>query len=253
MSKLIFTASSLLALTGADQSRYRPGGGAGAPVFGGGPAGGFSAGGFGGGFGGGFAGGASDAGNGDLSTTIPGTPGSDYPIFAEVPETSFLCDGQVDGGYYADVETDCQAFHICTNDGQGGLTKYSFLCPNGTLFQQQYFVCDWWFNVDCSLAESLYSLNEQVAAEREANSGGNGGAFGGQAGYGNGGRPSGAGGRPGGRPSVGRPIASAPAGYGSPAGYIRTSRQLEGSEREYLEPAAAAPALQEQEKELALE
>jgi hypothetical protein len=26
---------------------------------------------------------------------IPGTPGDDYPIFAEVPETAFLCDGQV--------------------------------------------------------------------------------------------------------------------------------------------------------------
>ena len=115
-------------------------------------------------------------------------------------------------------------------------------------FPLQYFVCDWWFNVDCSLAESLYSLNEQVAAEREANSGagGFGGGFGGQAGYG---RPSG--GRPAGGRPVGRPVASAPAGYGSPAGYIRTSRQLEGSETEYLE--AAAPALQEQEKELALE
>merc|ERR1719378_1233887 len=179
MSKFIFTASSLMALAGADQSRYRPSGGA--PGFGGA------------GFGGGFAGGASDAGNGDLSTTIPGTPGSDYPIFAEVPETSFLCDGQVDGGYYADVETDCQAFHICTNDGQGGLTKYSFLCPNGTLFQQQYFVCDWWFNVDCSLAESLYSLNEQVAAEREANSGA--AAQGGQGAGGRGGNGGQAGGR----------------------------------------------------------
>ena len=29
--------------------------------------------------------------------------------------------------------------------------RYSFLCPNGTLFNQQYFICDWWFNVDCSL------------------------------------------------------------------------------------------------------
>ena len=64
---------------------------------------------------------------------------------------------QLEGGYYADVEAECQAFHICAGDGEGGLTKFSFLCPNGTLFQQQYFVCDWWFNVDCSIAESLYS------------------------------------------------------------------------------------------------
>ena len=87
-----------------------------------------------------------------------------------MPESSFLFNGQADGGYYADPEAECQAFHICANDGNGGLTKYSFLCPNGTIFQQQYFVCDWWFNVDCSLAESLYSINDQNAAEREANS-----------------------------------------------------------------------------------
>ena len=40
-------------------------------------------------------------------------------------------------GYYSDPEADCQAFHICASDGGSGLTKYSFLCPNGTLFQQQ--------------------------------------------------------------------------------------------------------------------
>ena len=126
-------------------------------------------------------------------------PGEDYPIFSEAPETAFLCDGQVDGGklkktiifkysnfetifiknqcyvhylsgYYADPEADCQAFHICTADGQGGLSKYSFLCPNGTIFNQNYFICDWWFNFDCAEAEELWSLNEDIAAEREANS-----------------------------------------------------------------------------------
>ena len=51
------------------------------------------------------------------------------------------------------------------------MTKYSFLCPNGSLFDQQYFVCDFWFNVDCSQAESQYSLNEILAAEREKNIG----------------------------------------------------------------------------------
>ena len=94
-----------------------------------------------------------EEGAGSLEETIPGIPGDDYPIFAEVPETSFICDGQVEGGYYADPEAECQVFHICASDGNGGLSKYSFLCPNGTIFNQQYFVCDWWFNVDCSLAE----------------------------------------------------------------------------------------------------
>ena len=33
-----------------------------------------------------------------LSGSIPGVPGEDYPIYAEVPETAFSCEGQVDGG-----------------------------------------------------------------------------------------------------------------------------------------------------------
>merc|ERR1712209_141593 len=103
-----------------------------------------------------------------LLKSVPGVPGEDYPIYAEVPETAFACDGQVDGGYYADPEAECQAFHICTADGAGGLAKYSFLCPNGTLFNQNYFICDWWFNFDCATAEDLYSLNDEIAAERDA-------------------------------------------------------------------------------------
>merc|ERR1719379_1893879 len=103
-----------------------------------------------------------------LQSAVPGVPGEDYPIYSEVPETAFACDGQVDGGYYADPEAECQAFHICTADGAGGLAKYSFLCPNGTLFNQNYFICDWWFNFDCAEAEGLYSLNDELAAEREA-------------------------------------------------------------------------------------
>merc|ERR1719431_633763 len=54
-----------------------------------------------------------NANEGSLEETIPGSPGEDYPIFSEVPETSFVCDGQVDGGYYGDPEAECQAFHIC--------------------------------------------------------------------------------------------------------------------------------------------
>merc|ERR1711874_875951 len=101
-----------------------------------------------------------------LMNAVPGVPGEDYPIFSEAPETAFSCDGQIDGGYYADEEAQCQVFHICTADGAGGLAKYSFLCPNGTIFNQNYFICDWWFNFDCAQAEDLYSLNDDIAAER---------------------------------------------------------------------------------------
>ena len=39
------------------------------------------------------------------------------------------------------------------------------------MFDQQYFVCDFWFNVDCAQAESFYFLNDEIAAERESNIG----------------------------------------------------------------------------------
>ena len=102
-----------------------------------------------------------------LGEAIPGTPGEDYPIFSEPPETSFVCDGYING-YYADPEAKCQSFHTCSNDGQGGLNKHSFICPNGTVFNQQYFICDWWFNVDCSTVEDFYSLNDENFAASQA-------------------------------------------------------------------------------------
>jgi hypothetical protein len=35
-----------------------------------------------------------------LLKSVPGTPGADYPILAEVPETKFDCNGQVEGGNF---------------------------------------------------------------------------------------------------------------------------------------------------------
>ena len=111
---------------------------------------------------------ASDDDVGGLEVNIPGIPGEDYPIYAEVPDTGFTCDGLVEGGYYADPAAECQAFHICANDGADGLKTYSVPCPNGTVFNQGVFVCDWWFNFDCAEAEGLYGLNDENAAEAAA-------------------------------------------------------------------------------------
>jgi hypothetical protein len=44
-----------------------------------------------------------------LEDALPGTPGTDYPIYARVPKTSFDCKNQEWPGYYADVEAQCQA------------------------------------------------------------------------------------------------------------------------------------------------
>ena len=89
---------------------------------------------------------------------IPGEAGVDYPVFNSVPETSFDCSAQENPGIYTDTEARCQSFYMCTPAGESA----SFLCPNGnnpatiwiffktflfletgTIFNQQYFVCDW--------------------------------------------------------------------------------------------------------------
>nr|XP_053640566.1 mucin-2-like isoform X1 [Cherax quadricarinatus] len=86
---------------------------------------------------------------------IPGEAGLDYPVYDTVPDTGFSCVDQEHPGLYADVDAKCQTFHICQDDGR----QDSFLCPNGTVFNQQYFVCDWWYNFACDQATRFYSLN----------------------------------------------------------------------------------------------
>ncbi|CAG9815313.1 unnamed protein product [Phaedon cochleariae] len=93
---------------------------------------------------------------GDYSA-IPGEPDKDYPIFSYIPETSFSCDQQQYPGYYSDVETRCQVFHICANN-----KTYDFLCPNGTVFHQEHLVCVWWNQFDCNSAPSLYGINANI-------------------------------------------------------------------------------------------
>ncbi|GAB0090673.1 uncharacterized protein DMENIID0001_054240 [Sergentomyia squamirostris] len=90
---------------------------------------------------------------GDYSA-IPGQAGVDYPVYSDIPSTSFDCVQQPWPGYYADVEAQCQVFHICA------LNKtFSFLCPNGTIFSQEHLVCVWWNQFECSTAPGLYGNN----------------------------------------------------------------------------------------------
>ncbi|XP_068233976.1 uncharacterized protein [Palaemon carinicauda] len=100
-----------------------------------------------------------------LAASIPGggIPGEDYPILSSIPETSFSCEDHDFPGYFADTaqEASCQVFHICQRDGRFD----SFLCPNGTVFNQRFFVCDWWFNVDCAASDMFTSLNAEIGRE----------------------------------------------------------------------------------------
>lgn len=53
-----------------------------------------------------------------------------------------------------------QVFHIC-NDGR----KISFLCPNGTIFQQSDLICEWWFKVNCTNSPNLYEESAEHLRE----------------------------------------------------------------------------------------
>jgi len=124
-----------------------------------------------------------------LAQSIPGggVPGEDFPVLSSVPDTGFSCEEQEFSGYYADDadEAGCQVFHICQLREDGQVQQDSFLCPNGTIFNQQYLVCDWWYNFDCSTAQDFYSVNEQIGVESAADEAGFGGRSG-AGGYGNG-------------------------------------------------------------------
>ncbi|XP_046985810.1 U-scoloptoxin(01)-Er1a-like [Schistocerca americana] len=69
-----------------------------------------------------------------------------YPQLHSPPHTAFSCAGR-SWGLYADVDAACQAFHLCRQDS----LVSSFLCPNGTLFNQQFQVCDQFYNVRCGV------------------------------------------------------------------------------------------------------
>ncbi|KAL7640540.1 UNVERIFIED_CONTAM: hypothetical protein RMT77_008815 [Armadillidium vulgare] len=96
-----------------------------------------------------------------LRESVPGEPGDDYPIYWQIPDTGFSCNGRPQG-YYADVSTRCQVFRVCSVDAAGNSDFISFLCPNGTIFNQEHFTCDWWNQVDCAAAESHYDLNRAI-------------------------------------------------------------------------------------------
>lgn len=58
------------------------------------------------------------------------------------------------------MESRCQAFRICAHTARSP-QGFGFLCPNGTLFSQKHFVCDWYRNVNCDESERFYDMNEE--------------------------------------------------------------------------------------------
>ena len=50
-----------------------------------------------------------------------------------------------------------KVFHVC----HASHARDSFLCPNGTIFNQEIRVCDWWNHVDCPKAADYFFLNAE--------------------------------------------------------------------------------------------
>lgn len=116
-----------------------------------------------------------------------GLPSNASAIRSNIVDT-FKCDNRI-YGYYADVDNDCQVFHICypvvLADDTNQMFKWSFICPEETIFNQVFsartislfqFNCDVLTNwltsqesmtcafptdaIPCSESPNFYNLNQ---------------------------------------------------------------------------------------------
>ena len=74
-----------------------------------------------------------------------GLPSNSTAIRNNIVDT-FSCEGKI-YGYYADIDNECQLFHVCypvdLPDGTKQVFKWSFICPEETIFNQvpYYTIC----------------------------------------------------------------------------------------------------------------
>ncbi|KAK2588993.1 hypothetical protein KPH14_001842 [Odynerus spinipes] len=79
---------------------------------------------------------------------------------------TFSCKDRI-YGYYADIENDCQIFHVCLPQSRN-VARYSFICPAETVFNQATFVCTRTEeSIPCEESEKYYNLNEEIGKEEE--------------------------------------------------------------------------------------
>ncbi|GIY98605.1 chitin-binding type-2 domain-containing protein [Caerostris extrusa] len=92
----------------------------------------------------------------------------DYPTYSELefPQTRFSCKNKVHGGYYADIETDCQMYHVCHRSKDGKMKDTKFLCGNGTVFDQRHLVCQDYRKVQRCDESRKYYNNVATLLER---------------------------------------------------------------------------------------
>ncbi|GBP63955.1 hypothetical protein EVAR_40206_1 [Eumeta japonica] len=76
---------------------------------------------------------------------------------------TFSCEDRV-YGYYADVDNDCQIFHVCLPSlgpsGKNTTYRWSFICPEQTIFNQEVMVCTRKIDsIDCEDSPMFYDKN----------------------------------------------------------------------------------------------
>ncbi|XP_017778211.1 PREDICTED: uncharacterized protein LOC108563907 [Nicrophorus vespilloides] len=89
-------------------------------------------------------------------------PSNATSIRADIDD-SFSCEGR-EYGYYADVENECQLFHVCLpvtySNGRSQTFRWSFICPEETVFNQEIFTCTRSDeSIDCADSPRYYNLN----------------------------------------------------------------------------------------------
>lgn len=84
-------------------------------------------------------------------------------------KTTFSCDG-FRYGYYADIDNNCQIFHVCNQithaDGSAETQHYSFFCGNQTVFNQLTLTCAFPEEaVPCQNARDFFYVNDNIGIE----------------------------------------------------------------------------------------
>ncbi|XP_064100984.1 GATA zinc finger domain-containing protein 14-like [Macrobrachium nipponense] len=85
--------------------------------------------------------------------------------------TSFSC-VERPYGYYADQDNSCRVFHICNpylfSDGEVQTYQYSFMCGEGTIFDQNEMTCKAEYDATpCQEAQNFYFRNEEFGLPEE--------------------------------------------------------------------------------------
>lgn len=101
-------------------------------------------------------------------------PSNATSIRAEITDT-FSCENR-GYGYYADVENECQIFHVClpvmnADERKERTFRWSFICPEETVFSQVVFTCVRMEDMpnECKDSEQYYQLNKNFGMAMNEN------------------------------------------------------------------------------------